>query len=54
MKKRIYKAPAIQEIIICEYSVICSSIPIVDEEINTGGRVRRYERENWGNFWNKE
>ena len=51
MKKRIYIAPVAQEIEVGECDVICSSIPFADEETNTGGRVQRNERNNWGNLW---
>lgn len=54
MKKRIYIAPVAQEIEVGECDVICSSIPFADEETNTGGRVQRNERNNWGNLWKQQ
>ena len=51
MEKRRYKAPAVQEINICECNVICSSLRIDDEEINTGGRAKRDEQDIWGDIW---
>lgn len=54
MEKRIYIAPVAQEIEIVKCDVICSSLPVVDEEINTGGRTLRNERNSWGNLWKEQ
>ena len=51
MGKRVYKAPAIQEIEIGACNVVCTSLPVVDEETNTGGRAGCNERGSWGNIW---
>ena len=51
MKKREYTAPAAEEINICGCNLICSSIAIDDEEINTGGRAKREGKGAWGNLW---
>lgn len=51
MKKREYTAPAVEEIYICGCNVICSSLAIDNEEINTGGRAKRDERDIWEDIW---
>lgn len=52
MKKRIYTAPGIEVIEILGCNVICSSILIDDEEINTGGRANKHhDNSNWGSLW---
>lgn len=50
MKKREYIKPSIQVEDLLEHSMICASIVIDDEEINTGGRVRG-KRGSWGDLW---
>lgn len=51
MKKKEYKAPAVLVTEICECKAICSSIPIDDEETNSGGRIKRKERDLWKYEW---
>ena len=50
MKKRAYIVPSVQIIDTCETYIVCSSIPIFDEETNATGRGQE-RRGTWGNFW---
>ena len=53
MEKREYIKPSIQIEDILEINMICASIYISDEEINTGGRIQE-RRGTWGNLWNED
>ena len=53
MEKREYIKPSIQVEDLLEYSMICASIVIDDEEINTGGRAQG-RRGSWGDLWSEE
>ena len=54
MKKKEYTRPAILEIEVSACNMICTSIVISNEEINTAGRTSKQERDGWDNgLWNK-
>lgn len=53
MERKEYVKPSIQIQDVLEMNMICASIYISDEEINTGGRVQE-RRGAWGNLWDEE
>lgn len=53
MEKREYIKPSIQVENVLETSMICASIEISDDEINTGGRAQS-KRGSWGNLWDED
>lgn len=49
MVKKEYIRPTTLEIAISGYNMVCASITIDDEEINTGGRAA--EHNSWQDIW---
>lgn len=55
MEKKEYTKPATQEIEVSGCYMICASILIDNNEVNTGGRSSENRRNGWENgFWNNE
>ena len=53
MSKREYVKPSALEIEMRNECMICTSIPISDEETNDAGRVSKQGRDGWNNgLWN--
>ncbi|MBR5860066.1 MAG: hypothetical protein IKY71_01830 [Bacteroidaceae bacterium] len=55
MEKKEYTKPAALEIEVSGCNMICASILIDNNEVNTGGRSSRNRRNGWDNgFWVNE
>lgn len=51
MEKKEYIRPTALIIELLEYSMICASVEICNDEINTIGRVQGENRDTWSNIW---
>lgn len=55
MNKQTYICPTLEVVDISLSGLLCGSLHVSDEEVNTSGRTSHYKRSVWNSqFWNSE
>lgn len=55
MNKQTYICPTLKVVDVSLNGLLCGSLYVSDEEVNTSGRTSHYKRSGWDSqFWNSE